>query len=344
MKKLIAPIIASVMLSAVFARCTPARYDWVVDIDGVKYTPAEYTLAQVQAFLEAQMITGGEGGEIDGVPMSDWIIEQTIYNLKEVQYIDSEFEERGLEITPEQMEYIDRLTKGDWELISTFYSNNGLIMEHYKMYLVHLYKKQLVFSDIYMSREKRPEIDPLVNEYMEQNLNKITVFYIPKVNDDGSPMDGEQTLQVRDLAAEAVKRLDKGEDISSVAGDILTRAGAVLGSPEDYSDGGKFIQSGYISSSASNLNSGIKKRITALPQGSAVEIEAQDCYNIIYKEKLYDSREEYQRLKYQVVSQIKDEEYNENLRRRCEDFEVICNEAAMEFYSPSKIVASVTEQ
>ncbi len=347
MKRLLAPIYIFAVFTAVMCGCSASAsvFDWVVEIDGEAIAPAPYIVAEMQAYIEAQLNAEetDNGVTVDNMPIDDWISARTIENLKETHFIDTEFATRQLEISDERLEYINMLADGAWENVSGFYTSNGIGVEYYRRYLTQLYKRQMLFADIYMSDEMEEEIDTQVKRYLAENLSKISIFAIPRINDDSSPLDEEQAEQLLDIVEDTLLRLEQGEEITRVAGEEISQAAALLGSVDDFSDGSAYVQTGYLNSVTPSVSSQIKEQIVSMADGTAICVEGAECYHIVYKQKLYETEEEYRRLKYQVVTQIKDQDYNQLIAEKCAEYQVIYNEEACKYYSPSKIVAKVTE-
>lgn len=324
-----------VLVFCLFSGCkSNGDFDWVVKIDGREISPSEYTIAQMQAYVE----TRADGNDDDE---SDELISQrTIENLKRYIFVEREFENRNLALSEDELKAVETFSQQDWDNISRFYTGNGLDFESYKAYLTYLVKEQLVFNDIYMG-DKSEETGEQVDNYLQKNLSRVSVFKVAKVNDDGSRISTDVYARLQSLVADGVSRLNRGEDVNTVASDCLTKSGRLLGSREDYSDGGSFVSTGFVSRSNVGLDSRLVKRIFRRDKGTAGFCESDDCFYIFKKLSLNDTDEEYESLYRQVLSLIKDEDFDSYVDKVCADYTVELNRDAVRYYDRSKITIDV---
>ena len=329
------------LLLLAFSGCTDRKYDWVVKIEDQMIDPHTYVAAQLQAYAEAWPLaedgTNLLHSTIDGEDSGHWIDAHTIDKLKRNHFINAEFEKRNLKFASQAEDFIKIFAEEGWENVKYIYTNNGLKMEHYVDYLKNLYKEQLLFNDIFVNSSENPVTDREVEEYLGENLCRVSLFKVARVNDDGSPVNDEQIAQLEAIVNDAVKRINDGTAISDAASVALTQAGPVLGSDADFSKGADFVSTAYISSSNVNLVYDFMADFFTLPVGECVYYTLDDCYYICHKIPLSDTQVEYMYLKQDVINLIRDEEFEKMISDASANYTVEYNSQAVSEYSPEKI-------
>ena len=341
LKKIFLPIILVLSLSG----CATEEYSWVVKISEDEITPQQYVAAQMHSYVEVRNIadysTDVLAGDVDGVSTTQWINDHTVYWLKRINYIETEFEKRGLKFGSEADEFIRIFAEEGWDSVSQMYKNNGLDFEHYREYLKMLYKEQLVFNSIFVYDEENKITDAEIEDYLANNISRVSYFPVARINDDGSTLDDEQDIQMDSLVADAVNRINSGEEIQAVAGDILTQSAQLLGSSEDLSDGSQFVTTDYITSSSVTLIFDFMQNFFEIPENECVSYKLDDCYYICQKRPLCDTQVEYMYLKQDVVNIIRDAEFEDMISAACEKMDVQYNEEAVKFYTPKRLKMTI---
>ena len=336
-KKLIMPVILALTLVG----CGASEYDWVVKISDREISPDEYVSAQMHAYIEARNMadynTDVLDGDIDGVSTSQWIENHTLELLKRNIFIENEFEKRNLKFGTDADEYIHIFAEEGWENVEKIYKNNGLEFDYYLDYLKMLYKEQLVFNSIYVYGEENKVTDQEIEDYLENNLCRVSYFRVARVNDDGSSVNEEQDAQLDAMVADAVNSINSGESIQAVAADLLTQSGALLGATEDFSDASQFITTEYITSSSVTLIFDFMENFFDIEQDQCVYYKLGDCYYICQKRQLCDTQVEYMYLKQDVVNLIRDVDFEEMIADASGDMTVEYNAEAIKAYTPQKL-------
>ena len=296
-----------VLVFCLFSGCkSNGNFDWVVKIDGREISPSEYIIAQMQAYVETK------ADESDDDENDELISQRTIENLKRYIFVEREFENRNLALSEDELQAVETFSQQDWDNISRFYMG-----------------------------DKSEETGEQVDNYLQKNLSRVSVFKVAKVNDNGSRISTDVYTQLQSFVADGVSRLNRGEDVNTVASDCLTKSGRLLGSREDYSDGGSFVSTGFVSRSNVGLDSRLVKRIFRRDKGTAGFCESDDCFYIFKKLSLNDTDEEYESLYRQVLSLIKDEDFDRYVDKVCADYTIELNRDAVRYYDRSKITIDV---
>lgn len=336
-KRLLLPVLLLMSLSG----CTAKEYDWVVKIENQPVDPHTYVAAQLQAYAEARPLAEDSTdllhSTIDGEDSGHWINIHTIDKLKRNYFVNTEFEKRNLKFASQAEDFIKMFAEEGWDNVKHIYTNNGLEIDHYVYYLESLYKEQLLFNDIFINSSENPVTDREVEEYLGENLCRVSLFKVARINDDGTPVNDDQISQLEIIVNDAVKRINDGTAIADAASAALTRAGPVLGSDADFSNGADFVSTAYISSSNVNLVYDFMADFFTLPVGSCVYYTLDDCYYICHKIPLSDTQVEYMYLKQDVINFIRDEEFEKMIADACAGYAVEYNSQAVDAYSTAKI-------
>ena len=330
-KKLLLPLLLIIVLSG----CATTEYDWVVKIDEKSIQPDEFVAAQMYAYIEAQTIAD------ENRDMSQWINDHAVEKLKRDIFIESEFSKRNLAFGQQADEFIHIFGEEGWENVARLYENNKLDKELYFSYLTSLYKEQLVFNAIYLYDEQNKVTDKEIEEYLNENLSRLSFFRIARVNDDGTPVDERQEQQLDSIVAAAVDSINNGENIAEVAARSLTQSAQLLGSKADFSDGEAFVTTEYISKASVDLLLDFMENFFIVPIGQCVSYELEDCYYICQKIELCDTQVEYMYLKQDVVNLIRDAEFEKMINDATQQMAVEYHPEAVRFYSPEKLKMNI---
>ena len=340
-KKLFLPVILVLSLTA----CRPKEYSWVVKISGQEITPEEYVSAQMQSYVEARNRADYSNsvleGTIDGVSTQQWINEHTVQQLKRKIYIEKEFVRRNLKFGTEAQEFIRIFGEEGWENVSALYEKNNLEFEYYLEYLKSLYKEQLLFNSIFLYGEESRVTDREIEEYLDNNISRVSLFKVARINDDGTQVDAEKDARLDAMVADTVARINSGETIQSAAGDILAQSGILLGSSMDFSDPSEFIVTEYITSANIGLVFDFMDNFFRMEEGRCVSYKLEDCYYICQKIQLCDTNVEYMYLKQDVVGFIRDAEFEQMITDATGRMEVEFNREAVNVYTPQKLKMTI---
>ncbi|MEG2191856.1 MAG: hypothetical protein RRX95_01065 [Oscillospiraceae bacterium] len=348
-KKVIIPLMVAGVFCSLASGCSAKEYAWVVKIDDRQIPPGIYLVAQMCAYIEAEMsldekdegiTTDITGATIEGVSGEEWINNKTVENLKEYCYIDKEFANRGMEISEKEEEYIASVGASVWDTVGGAYGESGVEKQYYFDYLHYLYKNQRVFNDIYSLGGEKEVPSKVVKDYLKENLSRIQGFQIAKVNDDGTPPNENQLQELKTMAQEAVSEVSGGMDMAAAAGKYMSKAGALLGSTADFSNGEKFMLDSYLNKANGNVEEEFAKLVDSLKENECTVYDTNEYYLVFQKVPTYSSQGEYDSLRQTVVNLLKTDEFNAFVREQCRDMTVQVDERAVKHYSPSKMKIS----
>lgn len=347
LKKGIAFSAFAVLCCSLFISCAAGQdYKWVVKIDGREIPPNMFVTAQMQSYIEAQMIVIGEGGrnvmesEINGVPAEQWINEKSIQHLKNFCFIEKEFDKRGLVISDEAEDFLNTFGKSGWENISRIYEENNIPMEYYLQYLDHLCKEQMVFNDIYMDGGEKEVSEEEINKYLCQRLCRVSVFTLSKTDSEGRPLPEDDLQRLKRHVEDTVDAINKGLDIQTAVRQSRRRLAEISGAEYDQQRESS-VKTFYLNSNNIDAVPVFTNELFCQKEGRCIYYETDENFYICQKVDFESDNEEYFQLKQSVVNKIKADEFQKFIRDSCDAMQVEINQKALEYYSPSKIKITI---
>lgn len=347
LKKGIAFSAFAVLCCSLFISCAAGQdYKWVVKIDGREIPPNMFVTAQMQSYIEAQMIVVGEGGrnvmesEINGVPAEQWINEKSIQHLKNFCFIEKEFDKRGLVISDEAEDFLNTFGKSGWENISRIYEENNIPMEYYLQYLDHLCKEQMVFNDIYMDGGEKEVSEEEINRYLCQRLCRVSVFTLSKTDSEERPLPEDDLRRLKRHVEDTVDAINKGLDIQTAARQSRRRLAEISGAEYDRQRESS-VKTFYLNSNNIDAVPVFTNELFCQKEGRCIYYETDENFYICQKVDFESDNEEYFQLKQSVVNKIKADEFQKFIRDSCDAMQVEINQKALEYYSPSKIKITI---
>ncbi len=328
-------LVATVCAALFFTNNTNKEYKWVVKINGESFSPQQFVTAQLQSCIEAQIFLGEKNvfeSNINGMSGEDWINQNSIYLLKKYKYVTDEVKKRNLKFTHSTKKYIESFAKERWSDVESLYTQNGLTEEYYAQYLKSSYEEELLFNALYSEGGEFAVSDKDITEYLNSNLCRIALFCVPKYNEDKTPFTNQKLENLHKNVIDGVKKINSGEDISTIASQLINFAGYDTKNP---------INITYISSSGINVGSDILKSVL----GKLFEIETNECifyetedfYYVFQRMELCDTQVEYVCLKQDALFLMKNKEYEELIKDACDNMIVELNQGALKRYSPTQI-------
>ena len=342
MKKVLSVVALLLVIGAAvfFVSDTKEEYDWVVKIDGSPITPQEYVTAQIQSYIKAQIVSGQENvldAEIQDMSGEEWITQHSIKLLKKYKYITNLAKEKDITINEGMETYIDYVSDESWNDVKTLYTKNGITQEYYTKYIRFLQLEQLVFNSLYLGNGELGVEDEEVGSYLDENLRRIQFFAIPKHRPSGEKISEEENNVLRGEVEKAVENITDGADMESTAYKLMEAAGFNnVPNPVEYIylNKASAITGGDSREEVSNM-------LFDLDRNEALYYETSNLYYICQSVELCDTNVEYMCLRQDVVTAMKNEEFQNKIWEHSAGMNVEYNEAAMEKYSPSRIDLSI---
>lgn len=150
---------------------------WYVKEADITIEKGIFTYCAVQAYDQAYQITNISSNqiwdeEIDGKPVTDWIKEQTIENIKTYIAIEEKFAEIALELTDEDKAEISERYENEWILngLLEYYGKIGVSQYDYRAVVTNTVKKEKLL--VYYSDKLSENISgEMMQSYLEENYS-----------------------------------------------------------------------------------------------------------------------------------------------------------------------------
>jgi len=343
-KKLTAAVLTAAMAAAAFTGCSKS-FEKVVTVDGVDIAPGNYLFAQYQAYLEAEALVADSTVDlmdtlIEDTASKEWMHSETIDNLKLYVWTDKTFEEMGLELSQEEMDYINSQSEYYWPYNEEAYVVNGIGEETYKTSVVNSYKLEKIFAAIYGAGGEKEPTDAEYKEYMDTQYARIKGFELPKINDLQAFPSAEQLSQIVFWCEEAVAALNSGADFEETQVKYMTLVGELLGKAADYSETpSQYTQQRFLQKT--NVEPGeelfVANAFVAEVDGPFTYEETTDSFVIYQRVANTTSDEELEYYKSSLLTTMKSEEFAEYAEAQAASLEVSEDAAAVKFYALEKI-------
>jgi len=343
-KRLTAAVLTVAMAAVSLTGCTKT-FEKVVTVDGVDIAPSTYLFAQYQSYLEAEALVADSTVDImdtliEDTASKEWMHNETIDNLKLCVWTDKTFEEMGLELSQEELDYINAQVEYYWPLSEETYVINGIGMETYKTNVVNSYKLEKIFAAIYGAGGEKEPTDAEYQEYMDAQYVRIKGFELPKINDLQAFPSAEQLAQIVFWCEEAVAALNSGADFEETQVKYMTLVGELLGKAADYSETpSQYTQQRFLQKT--NVESGeellVANAFLAEVDGEFTYEETTDSFVIYQRVANTTSQEELDYYKSSLLTTMKSEEFANYAENEAASLEVSEDAAAVKFYALEKI-------
>lgn len=343
-KKLTAAVLTVAMSAAAFTGCSTS-YEKVVTVGGVDIAPNVYLFSQYQAYVEAENLVGDEEVDlmntlIEDTDSKEWMHQETIDNLQLYVWTDKTFDEMGLELTQEEMDYVNSQAEYYWPYVEESYVDNGIGMETYKESILNSYKLDAIFGAIYGAGGEKEPTDAEYEEYMDTQYARIKGFEIAKIDDLQAFPTAEQLAQLVVYCEEAVAALNNGADFEETQVKYMTLAGELLGKAADYSETpaqytlNRFLNKSNVEQGEELLTA---NAFVAEIGGEFAYEETTDSFVVYQRIANTESKEELDYYKSSLLSAMKSEEFAEYAENEASALEVVEDTAAVKYYALEKI-------
>lgn len=333
---------AVAMTAVLFTGCGK-NYEKVVTVDGVDFAPNMYLCAQYNAYNNAWSMVEDDvedimSATIEEMSAADWIHAETIKDLQVYAWTEKTFEEMGLSLAQEELDYIDQLVEYYWPYMEETYAANGIGKETYKKFNTFSYKYDKIFSALY---EDGGEMAPTTEEYkayMDDNYARITGFYMPKLDKEGEVLPTKDIEKIKAYCEEAVAELNSGASLEETSVKYKTLAGDYLAYDIDYSDASNNIIDSYIGKESTAFSAEVEEKAFSLSPDSEYVYGEMDEDLIVYKRiENFSTEAELDNVKSSLLSEMKSEEFNAYAEEQASQLAVEEVAAAVKYYAVKKI-------
>lgn len=127
-KKLLALALAGTMVA--FAGCGSTGPSWVARSGEDTVTAGTYQYFLINSYSTAVNLVADPYSdvleqEIEGVPASNWIADESLMAVQRMLAVKNQYAERGMTLTDEEQDQIDSYTENQWTVYRTSWGTMG---------------------------------------------------------------------------------------------------------------------------------------------------------------------------------------------------------------------------
>lgn len=153
---------------------------------------------------------------IDGKDMLTWIQDDATDNLRKYLAVQAEFDNRGLELTQEQIDEINETVDGSWDYYGSYYEQNGIGKESFKKITELSYKSEALFKSYYGEGGTDEVSMDAIKDYYSENYSRVKYITLSLNDTEGNPLDDDKKAEIKKMADEFAERANKGEEFDSL--------------------------------------------------------------------------------------------------------------------------------
>lgn len=223
LKKIIAGI-SAIVIMATTTSCG-ADTKWVLQYGDYEARAGIFLYYQMSAYYDAINTIQEENENFDtsdtkalksatveDTPIVDWIQNQATERTEVYLEVLKQFDELGLELTEDELSYIDTLTEYYWQYYSETYTQNGIGEQSFKDINTYSYKLNKVFDYYYAEGgvEEIPEQD--LKDYYDTHNARVKYICLNSTDTNGSFLSDE----MKSMAEDFLKRANSGESFDDL--------------------------------------------------------------------------------------------------------------------------------
>lgn len=342
-KRFTAALLTFVMCAMLFTGCGK-NYEKVVTVDGFDFTPTMYLCAQYQSYNAAWTMVDEDvedifGETIEEVSAMEWIHNQTIKNLQTYVWVEKTFEEMGLKLAEEDVEYIEYQVEYYWSYYESYYMDNGIGRDTYQQFVELDYKYDMIFEALYGEGGEKEPSDAECIKYMNDTYVRIKGFELSKLDREGEELIDKDMDKIEGYAKDAVEKLNGGAELNDVCAEIKTLAADWIGDETDYSKGEDHVVDSYVGEESTAFSEEVSDKAFALKENSEfVYGETEDSFVIFQRIPNFVDDTELKSIKSDLVTEMMGTVFAEEVEAAAAEYEVVEDAAAVKYYSAKNII------
>ncbi|MGN1412490.1 MAG: hypothetical protein ACI4WH_08315 [Oscillospiraceae bacterium] len=222
-KKIVAGISAIVLMATATACGSDTK--WALQYGDYEARAGIFLFYQMSAYSEAISTLQEDNPDLDvtdtkaikelsieDTPIVDWIQNEATEKVELYLQVLKQFDELGLELSEDDLTYIDNLTDTYWQYYSEYYTQNGIGEQSFKDINTYSYKMNAVFDYYYAEGgvEEVPEQD--LKDYYEENNARVKYICLNSTDADGNFL----STDMKSMAEDYLKRANDGESFDAL--------------------------------------------------------------------------------------------------------------------------------
>lgn len=346
MKKLAAAGMAVVLGAAMTACHTGEGTKWVARAGDLEVPAGIYIDKLYSQYYTVTDTFADENGalpdkplqqQIDGVPVTQKIIDAAKEDLGKYIAAEVKFAELGLELPETDVHQTDAMIESYWPYIGTSYTTNGISKESYRSTVLNEAKKNQIFLSIYDSGgpEEVPESE--LREKFEKDVAKIIVVPLQLGASEDEAKKQEEADKTRAKIDEYYKMLADGTDMEEVYFQARKDASDDPDSVERPEPGSLF---NFVIRDTSSYDEKITEAIFNAEIGKPVKVENDTTAYLFMRYDVSENPEDFNSRRATLLNLLRQDAFEAKLDEWAQSIEITYNEEAFKRYTPDKLKVS----
>lgn len=228
--KKITALLASLAIVFSASGCgTGKNTAWAARYENYEVNAGIFIYYEMSAYYEAVNQASGENEnldttdkkalkatQIDGKDMLTWIQDEATENLRKYLAVQAEFDNRGLELTDEEISEMDESVSSAWDTYGSYYEQNGIGEESFRKITELSYKSSALFESYYGEGGTDEVAEDEIKTYYDENYARVKYIAMNLTNADGTALDDDGKAEIKAMADDYVERANKGEDFDTL--------------------------------------------------------------------------------------------------------------------------------
>ena len=182
-KKLLALALAGTMVA--FAGCGSTGPSWVARSGEDTVTAGTYQYFLINSYSTAVNLVADPYSdvleqEIEGVPASNWIADESLMAVQRMLAVKNQYAERGMTLTDEEQDQIDSYTENQWTVYRDFLGDNGVSEDDLRAYYANNYMTNSLFFQMYGAGGEQEVGEEEIRSYFDENYINSNYLVCPK--------------------------------------------------------------------------------------------------------------------------------------------------------------------
>lgn len=348
-KKLLSGVLASALMLS-FAGCSSADTSWIIRSENTTIPAGVYLYNMMYSYMQAQyMVEDWEkdvlSQQIEDKDASQWIQDDAMYGTKRVLYLNELFAEKGLSLNENDQAIIDSAVEASYSANEEVLKKNGVGEQSLEMLTATELMNTYLFDAIYgEGGEKEVSEEDLRQEY-DANYVKIAMlgFSMPTEGTLSEDATEEQKAEAEELYQQQLSaakqeadnwwvKAQAAQDAGKDFNDIVNEYNVAAGDDEATDN---FVVTR--KDDSANIPSLVMENLDTLEVGKVQKLEDDNYIYIVMLKDINEDPQDFELSRPSVLSDLKYDEYNQEIDAAVEAASYEVNQAAVERYTAKKV-------
>ena len=267
--------------------------------------------------------------KIDDTDVKTWIENKAIESCKRYVANLSLADEYDAALTSDQKKQINTSVDSNWENYSETITKMGISKESYAKVYENTYIENNIFSAIYGIDGKTPVADAELQKYMTEILARTKFIQFSLKDKDQNAITAAAKEELIAKAKGYADRINAGESFEKIKDEYNETVSDITDPYEN--------ETWIWVEATSPSESFVKKVFEAPADGTATTFEDGDYYYLLQRLDASEREDYFDENRDSLLSEYKDDEFDEFIKKAYADYEVVRNEKAIKRYDAKKM-------